>query len=168
MVAYAYRMPAGSPGAVSRIEHLTSEPQNVDSAQALITPLGYGKPLKTVAGAARAMTTGDGVALITGWLIRSYPHGGAANDAIGTSTAPTAGLINRMKRGYMQVTASLQSGVGTPAKDGPVYFRTTAAGGKLYGDLEATSDAGNNAIIPGAFWMGPPDTAGNCEIAYNI
>lgn len=139
MNAFTFRMPAGIPGATSRLEHLTSEPQAIDATAALTAPLAFGKPMKTSAtGLAQALVSGDSTALITGFLIRSYP-GGASTDPLGTSTAPVAGTASRMKRGYMSVLL----GNGTAAKDAPVYLRTTAATGptRPVNNIEAAADA---------------------------
>lgn len=168
MTAFTLRMGLGSPGHCDRLEHLTAEAVAIDATQALTTPLKFGAPVKLVSSLARIVTTGDAVTTIYGFLIRQYPSR-ASTDGLGTSTAPTAGECTVMRRGYMIVQLSTQSGTTTSTvKGGPVYLRTTASGGKLYGDLETVFDSGNNVAIPGAFAMGAPDSNGITEIAYNI
>lgn len=164
MTAVTFRQPAGIPGAMSRMEHSTIEPQYIDATQAAITPLIYGSVVKTVAGLMQIIQSGDAATVITGFLMRPYP-GGGSTDPLGTYTAPTSGMCNRMKRGYMTVKTE-----GTGAKDAPVYVRVTAntSPTRPVGNISDAADSGKCVIIPGAFFVGPADAAGNTEIAYNI
>jgi hypothetical protein len=176
MVAFLYRMPAGFPGAASRKENYTSEPQYIDATNALTAPLAFGGPVKTVAGLMRALAVGDSTSLITGFLERSYP-GGASIDPLGTFTAPTNGLMTRIKRGYFTIILAY----GTAAKDAPVYFRTTAGTGPTRppNQFEAAFD-GAAATTPngaggggantgnGTFTVGPTSTGATQAGAYAL
>lgn len=139
-IAFTFRMPAGIPGAVSRIEGYIGDSVVIDATAALTAPIRYGFPIKTsAAGLMQSLVSGDLTSLITGWAERAYPAGGPVNDALGTSTALTSGLITRMRKGFMTTTLSL----GVAAKDAPVYYRTTANGaGKAVGQIEAAAEYG--------------------------
>jgi len=147
-ISFTYRMPAGIPGAVSRIEAFIGDSVVIDATAALTAPIRYGFPIKTsAAGFMQALVSGDLPNLITGFAVRAYPAGGPVNDALGTSTALTSGLITRMRKGFMTTTLSL----GTAAKDAPVFYRTTANGaGKAVGQIEAAAEWGTTVAAAGA------------------
>ncbi len=170
MTSFLFRMPAGIPGQVTRLEHSTIEAQAYDPA---VPFTAYGVPMKTAAnGKMQPIAAGDTAALVTGFLVRPYPTTGAPasayGSAIGQAIPPTGGICNRMRRGYMMV---LLSGTAPAVKDGPVYMRVAnPSAGKPIGGLEAVNDAtaGNTVLLPTATWQGPADPQGNCEIAFDI
>lgn len=159
--AILYRMPSGIPGAVSREENKTIESVAHDSA----TPFaGYGLFGKIAAGKLQPVGAGDAAAAVYGLLIRPFPTN-SGTDGLGTSTPPTTGIANVMRRGY----ATVKNNAGTPALNGPVYIRVAAAaGGKPIGGIEAASDTTNTILVPGCTFMCAADAAGNVEIGYNI
>jgi hypothetical protein len=171
MVAYAYRMPAGIPGEVNRIASAAIEAQVVSTATNE-APTAYGVPVVVSAtggnvGNMRQLAAADagGVTSIYGFLVRPFPTG-ASQDALSTSTPPTAGIIDMLKRGYMHV---LLQGSTAAAKGGQVYIYVgaSASGHPLCGQVEAASSS--NCIVPGSsYFMGPADTNGIVEIAFNI
>jgi hypothetical protein len=162
MVAYTYRLPAGIPGTVHRIEAATIEPQEIDPAA---PPTAYGVAVKVVSGRIQALASGDAVGAIYGFNVRDFP-GAASQDPLGTSTPPTKGGTSVLKRGYINV---LLGGAAAATKGGTVYVRVAAAAaGKPIGGVEAAADGTNTVVLPGSYFMGPADAFGNTEIAYNI
>lgn len=130
MPAYLTRMPAGIPGDVSRKRDTTLEPVTIGA-----TAIAHGAPVKIASGVAVPIASGDAASDVYGFLARPYPMQGTV-DALGQATSPAGAAGDVMRRGYMTVKLAL----GTAAKDGQVYVRTTAASGKAVGDIEATAD----------------------------
>lgn len=160
MAVFTYRMPAGIPGGVSRHEHSTIEAQHIDVTN---PPNRYGGPVKVVNGYIQPFGAGDAATALYGFLVRPYPTQ-SINDPLGTSTPPTSGVCNVLKRGYMM--ARIEAGAAT--KNGPVYLRVTAGSGRLTGAIEGAADGVNTVVAPNAVFMGPADGTGNTEIAFNI
>jgi hypothetical protein len=163
--AIQFRMGVGFPGVVSRPTEATVEGDQLDPTN---FPTSYGVPVAVDATSKqiRKIMTGDAAAAIFGMYVRPYPIQTSANDPLGTSTAPTSGIANVMKRGYMVV---LLGGATAAAKNGTVYVRVAApATGKPIGGIEAAADSTNTIIMPNAYFTGPADANGNVEIAYNL
>lgn len=141
--------PAGFAGTTSR-----SAGAIIDTIKVDATVTAFGRPVATNAGVAVAATT---VAGITGVIVRSVP-----STLEESSGAPKVGAFHgRQRKGFVAVKCA----VGTPARDGAVYMRTVAASGKLVGDLEATADGSNNAVVPGWTWaVDGKDANGIAEI----
>lgn len=159
---FLYRMPSGIPGDVSRPSQSTIEPVPYGATAFA----GFGLFAKVVSGKIVPITTGDTAAAVYGLLVRPYPtQGGSASDPLGTSTPPTSGIADVMRRGYMTV----KNNAGTAALNGQVYVRVdTAAAGKPIGGIEAAADGSNTIAITGARFMHAADASGNVEIAFNI
>jgi hypothetical protein len=159
--AILYRMPSGIPGASSREEHKTIESVPHDPAAPFA---GFGLFGKIVAGKLQPVGAGDAATAVYGLLLRAFPAN-SSNDALGTSTPPTTGFANVMRRGY----ATVKVNAGTPALNSAVYIRVAAAGaGKPIGGIEAVADAANTILVAGCTFMGAADASGNAELAYNI
>lgn len=160
--ALLYRMPSGIPGATSREENKTIEavPYGATSFPT------YGIPYKYASGTVVPIGAADVGASVVGFLVRPYPLSDAnATPALGTSTPPTKGIANGLRRGYMTV----KNLAGTPALGGTVYVRIdTPAGIKVVGGIEAASDTTHSVAIPNCIFNGAADADGNAEIAYNI
>lgn len=163
MSAFLYRMPAGIPGDVTRASQSTIEPVFLNSA---LPFAGFGLFGKIASEKFVPFGAGDTAGVEYGLLVRSYPiTGGSGSDPLGTSTPPTKGVADVLRRGYMTVKLN----AGTSAKDGQVYVRVAAAAaGKPIGGIEAAADGANTVAIPTAAFMGPADASGNVEIQYNI
>lgn len=171
MVAYQYRMPAGIPGENSRPAQSTVEPANVTPNGTTGAPTAYGVPMviDATTGNARTIAAGGSDAAVNvlagGLLVRPFPTG-ATQDALGTSTPPTSGVIDLMKRGYMTV---LLSGSTASVKGGQVYIWSAAASGAhIVGGFEASNPGGSGFALTGAFFEGAADANGNVEISYNL
>ena len=165
---FVTRMPAGIPGALTRQNQATVEPQVMDVNYPVTV---YGVPVKYVSSLVRPIASGDTIAsVIQGFLVRPYPTQTATSEAMGTATPSTVNAADIMKRGYMmvKVNASLPSAV--PAKGGIVYCRKTDHGAAEYliGGIESDADSAKCEAVPGCYWTGAMDSNGNCEIAYNI
>ncbi|MBR8188280.1 hypothetical protein KDW82_04290 [Burkholderia vietnamiensis] len=159
--AYLYRMPSGIPGDVSRPSQATIESGIFDSSFPFAS---YGIPVKKVSGKIRPVASGDAASVIIGLLVRPYPTQ-SSQDPLGTSTPPTTGVGNVMRRGYMTV----QCNAGTPADGGTVYVRVAAASeAKVIGGIEAASDSTNTVVLAGAAFRNAGDASGNVEIEYNL
>lgn len=161
--AFLYRMPAGIPGDVTRASQSTIEPVFLDPT---LPFAGYGLFGKIASGKFVPFGAGDVSGADYGLLVRAYPTtGGSGADPLGTSTPPTKGVADVLRRGYMTVRLN----AGTASKDGAVYVRVAAAAaGKPIGGIEAVADSTNTVAITIASFMGPADASGNVEIQYNI
>ncbi|WP_175974632.1 hypothetical protein [Burkholderia sp. BCC1047] len=163
--AYTFRMPAGFAGDLQRAEVATIEPQQIDSAA---PPTVFGVAVKLVNGKIQPINNAaDTAALVYGVNLRPYPIQGNGTDPLGTSTPPTSGVTDVLKRGYVNVAL----GGTTPAtKGGTVYVRVAAAAaGKPLGGFEAAADGTNTVAMPASWYFtGPGDTYGITEIAVNI
>jgi hypothetical protein len=161
-------MPAGIPGAVSRIEEATIEAGIYDTSYPVTQ---FGLPVKIVTGKVRPIAGTDTIAsTVIGFLVRPYVSQGLTNEALGTAAPVTTQIADILKRGYImvKVNASLPSAV--PAKGGAVYCRKTDHGASEYlmGGVESDADSAKCEAITGAYFTGPMDANGNCEVAYNI
>lgn len=161
MVAYVTRAPAGFAGAITRTDPgMTITPELIDASS---PPTAFGAPVKRVAGKVQPIASGDAASAVAGFVVRPFPVQSATN-ALGDAAQPTTGLLNVLRRGFINIRVT----IGTAVKGAPVYVRVTAASGKAVGDLEATADGSNNVAIPGAMFEGAADAGGITEISYNI
>jgi hypothetical protein len=163
--AFQFRMPVAFSGTVVRAEAATITPETVLSSN---PPTVYGGAvfLDTATGFVRAPLATDTAADIFGLLCRPFPFQGGWADTIGTTQGiGVIGNASVMKRGYMQV--QLYGGAAA-AKGGNVYvqFQNGTAATPL-GCLLAASGA-NTLVVPNAYFMGPADSLGGTEIAFNI
>jgi hypothetical protein len=159
--AILYRMPSGIAGDVTRQSQSTIEPAHLGAV-----PFdGFGLFAKVVSGGkVEPLGAGDTAAQAYGLLVRSFPTT-SSNDPLGTSTPPTKGVVDVLRRGYMTV----KNNAGAAALAGQVYVRVAnPATGKPIGGIEAVADGANTIAIDGAIFMHPADAAGNVEIAFNI
>lgn len=141
--AYPFRMPAGFAGDLQRAEAATVETQQIDSGT---PPTSFGVPVKLVAGKVQPIAAADTASVVYGFNLRAYPIQGNGTDPVGTSTPPTSGVTDILKRGYTMVTLN---GATAAAKNGAVYVRVgNASGGKPIGGIEAGAD---NAIASAPF-----------------
>jgi hypothetical protein len=171
VVAYLLNMPSGFPGVPTRVEHMTSEAQQIDAAA---PPTAYGTAvvMDAATGTVRPPVAAD-VAGFYGLYIRPYPTQGfgvppgSLNDPIGGGTPPVVGTANVMRRGYM----ICQLGGAAPAvKNAPVNVWTGAAGGgQVPGNVTAVAPAAGTVVaLPNAVFMSAADANGLVEVAYNI
>lgn len=164
-VAFTYRMPAGIPGAINRSATATVESAVLDTTN-YPTAYGLAGTIDATSHNFRHATTGDTASTNFSLYVRPYPTGPNVNDPLGTSTPPTSGVANTLKRGYMTVNVAY----GTPVKGGTVYVRITANGGRTtLGAIEAQSDTTYSVALPSnSYFTGPADSNGNVEVAFNI
>jgi hypothetical protein len=163
--AYQYRMPAGFAGDLQRAEVATVETQIIDSAA---PPTSFGVAVKLVSGKVQPINlAADTAALVCGVNLRAYPIQGNGTDPLGTSTPPTSGVTDVLKRGYVNVVLG---GTAAAAKGGTVYVRVAgAATGKPLGGFEGAADGTNTvALASNWYFTGPADAYGITEIAVNI
>lgn len=163
--AYQFRMPAGFAGDLQRAEVATIETQLIDSTA---PPTAFGVPVKLVAGKIQQINNAaDTAASVYGVNLRAYPIQGNGTDPLGTSTPPTSGPTDILKRGYFNATLG---GTAAATKGGTVYVRVAgAAAGKPLGGFEAAADSTNTvAMPPNWYFTGPADANGITEIAVNI
>lgn len=163
MTAFQYRMPAGIPGAVSRVEHATVEAGLYDSTAPFSA---YGLPAKLASGKYQPLGAGDAATALVALLVRPYPTN-SSQEGLGVATPPqTGGIGNFLRRGYMTIKLN---GGATVAKGDQVYIRVAnAAAGKPVGGFEGASDSTNTVAPAGLVFTGPADSTGNVEVAYNI
>ena len=176
MVAFQYRMPAGIPGNVGRIEAATIEAQIVNTTT---PPTRFGDPVALTTagnGGVRPLTTGDVAADVYGFLMRPYPTQGSGanvwpsdplNNTAGYAGAPALfGICNILRRGYISV---MLNGAAASVSGGQVYVRVAAAAaGKPIGGIEAAADGVNTILLSNCEFRGAADALGNTEIAVFI
>lgn len=157
--AILYRMASGIQGAVSREDNNTIESVPYGSS-AFPT---YGVPYKYSSGTIVPIAANDTADSVMGLLIRPFPLTGG--NTLGTSTPPTTGIANGLRRGFATVVCNN----GTPALGGQVYVRIdTPSGAKVVGGIEATSDSTHTIAPAGWFFNGVADANGNVEIQINL
>ncbi|KVN62701.1 hypothetical protein [Burkholderia anthina] len=163
--AYQYRMPAGFAGDLQRAEVATIETQLIDPAA---PPTAFGVPVKMVNGKIQPINNAADTAVsVYGVNLRAYPIQGNGTDPLGTSTPPTSGPTDILKRGYFNAALG---GTAPATKSGTVYVRVAAAAaGKPLGGFEAAVDGTNTVAMPANWYFtGPADAYGIVEIAVNI
>lgn len=164
MPVFTFRMPAGIPGGVNRVEVATVEAQQLDTT---LFPTAYGVPvaLDATSHNVRAIKAADTTASVYGFYVRPFPTSGNGTDGLGTSTPPVSGIVNILKRGYMTIKLN---GTTAAAKNGTVYVRTVTGTFTVIGGVEAAADGSNTFVLTGAYFTGPGDASGNVEVAFNI
>jgi hypothetical protein len=163
--AYQFRMPAGFAGDLQRAEVATIETQLIDSAT---PPTVFGVAVKYVSGKVQPINnSADTAALVQGVNLRVFPIQTNGTDPLGTSTPPTSGVTDILKRGYVMVSLG---GVAAAAKGGTVFVRVaTPSAGKPLGGFEAAADSTNTIAMPSNWYFtGPADAFGITEVAVNI
>ena len=168
MTAYAYRMPVGIPGEINRIAAATVEAQVVTPAGTTGAPTEYGAPMvvdNTGGNVGNMRTVAASDTAIYGLLARPFPTG-ASQDGLGTSTPPSSGLVDIMVRGYMMVRLG---GNDAAVKGGAVHVWVAATSTThIQGRFEATASSGSTVALTNSYFMGPADTSGIVEVAFNI
>lgn len=160
--AYLLRMPAGIPGALTRLEACTVVPEVYAASN---YPTAFGVPVKFSSGKISKLTGSEGSTDIVGWLVRPYPTQYTSSEALETSTPNPSTVADIMKRGYM----TIHFGGTTAAKGGQVYVRVTAGdSGNAVGNIEEGADGGECIAVTNCFFTGAADASGNVEISYNI
>lgn len=175
--AYPYQMPAGIPGVASRlggrmpeIEAQVMDPDHPLPAYGLFGKIG-------ATGLFRTLETTDTNAEIFGPLVRPYPQQPAqapsnsvsGSTPLGTQAVPpqNQATIDVMRSGRMTV---LLRGATAAAKGGIIYVRVDNADATHpLGGVEAADDGANTVPLDSkSYFMGPADSNGNVEIAFNI
>lgn len=174
---FTYSMPYGIPGAVNRVggRGPDIEAQIMDPTHPLPFYGLFGQ-IDATTGFFRQLTSTD--AAVYGLLVRPYPEqpttatGFSGSISLGTAAVPPQfqTAIDVLKSGYM--TVKLYNTTAA-VKNGAVYTRIADndATGFPLGDVEAAADSSggtNTLLVTPAYFMGPADSNGNVEIAYNI
>jgi len=141
--AYLYNAPTGVPGDITRVDETNAEPAMLVAVSSVYAQ-AYGIPMVYASGGISQFGASNAAADFAGILARSAPEiSGNTNQGL-TNTVPNPQQPqNFVVRGYVSVLCP----TGTPTRGGVVYIRTVASGGKAVGDLEATSDPGNNVAL---------------------
>lgn len=130
--AYLTRMPSGIPGDVTRKSQSTIE-SVILGATAFAS---FGLLGKISSGKFVPFGSGDKDGDEYGFLVRAYPTT-SSQDPLGTSTPPTKGAVDVLKRGYITVKVN----AGTSALGSQVYVRVANAGvSKPIGGIEAVGE----------------------------
>jgi hypothetical protein len=173
VTAYAFRMPAGIPGEITRFQTYGAtvkvEKQNVS------TPVtAYGVLVFVDANGARPIGTGDTAmpaANQLGISVRPFPGPDttvafpSGSVPFGAGTPPATGLIDVLYRGYCSV--SLKGAAAASRSSGVFVFDAASTGSHVLGGFEAAAGA-NLWALTNAQYMGPADASGNVEIGFNI
>lgn len=165
MVAFNYRMPAGIPGDINRISAATVETQIITPTGTSGVPTAYGQAvvIDATTGNARLLAATDSSSPIYGFLARPFPTGGS-QDPLATSTVPASGPCDVMVRGYMTV---LLGGNIAAVKGAPAYVWCGATSSPNFQNTVVGTSSTVNTIKCGYF-MGPADSNGITELAFNI
>lgn len=159
MPAYIDRMPAGTPGDVSRKAQAVLEPVR------LAEDIAFGAPIQLNAEG-HGVNIYDDTKPVYGILARPYPTQSAsdADNALGgTGQGKAKTVQDALRSGYMTVRLSAAEGT-KPVKGTPVKVVFTATGSYGKGDYAVSQ----GKEIPGCAYMGTADASGNTEIALNI
>lgn len=142
-VAYTLSAPAGVVGDITRVDETNVEPANLIAVSSVYAQ-AYGIPMAYATGGISQWQGSNVAADFCGILARTAPEiSGNTNQGL-TDTIPNSSFPNNLVvRGYVSVVCT----IGTPARGGVVYVRTVASGSKNIGDLEATTDPGNNVAL---------------------
>jgi hypothetical protein len=167
-------MPAGIPGEVTRYSVGTTIEQQLMDANAPVAAYGLPVVIDATALAVRGLVATDvtGFNVPYGAIVRPFPIQPASATnygqvAVGSpGVPPTSGIVDILKRGYMSVAVAY-SGAG-PVKGGQVYIWTAAsAAPHIQGGFTSDGPSANVITAP-AYFVGPADSSGNSEIAWNI
>jgi hypothetical protein len=159
--AYLTRMPAGIPGALTRLEAAVTVPEIYDTSYPC---LKFGIPVKMSSGKIRPLAGSEAIADVYGILVRPYPTQYSSSEALGTSTPYTSQMATVMVKGFMTILLSF----GTAAKGAQVYACVAATGGHTIGTWGDSSDSAYCIAVANCFFTGAADSDGNVEISYNI
>lgn len=141
--SYLYQAPAGVVGDITRVDETNVEPAMLIAVSSVYAQ-AFGIPMAYASGGISQWQGSNVAADFAGILIRSAPAiAGDTSQVFSTSTPNPVVPNNMMVRGY----ASVYCTIGSPVRGAIVYIRTVAASGKAIGDLEATSDPGNNVAL---------------------
>ncbi len=84
MTSFTYRMPAGIPGAVTRVEHATIEPGLYSSGAPFSA---FGLPAKISGGAYVPFSGGEAASALAALVVRPFPATvGSNSDGLGAGT----------------------------------------------------------------------------------
>jgi len=173
MVAFPFRMGAGSAGDVSRSHPASVVPRVVDSSN---PPTLYGGLVlfdDNATNGVRAPASGDAsFALVSGagLVVRPYPFQQQATASYGSigfgaGTPPTQGIIDICESGYVVAKVN-----GSPVLGAPVYVWCAAStGSHVQGGFETAPSSGNTLQLDAKTTFGSPaDANGLAEIRFNI
>lgn len=168
MTAFSYRMGAGSAGEVTRTHPAAIFPYKNDPTAPV---RAYGAPafFNGAANDVRGVAVGDASATavqVAGWVCRPYPHqsgalvGPMTTVGYGGDVPDVGNVVDLLTIGSILVPC-----VGTPNLGAPVYVWAAAtAAPHVQGGVEAAAAAGSTLLVAGAYFNGPPDSAGVAEI----
>lgn len=159
MPAYFERMPAGTPGDISRKGQSVLEPVR------LAEDIAFGGVIQLNASG-EAVNLFDDTKPVYGILARPYPTQSASeedNAPGGTGKGKAGTIQDALRSGYMTVRITSAEGTN-PIKGTPVKVVFTATGSYVKGDYAVSQ----GKEITGCTYMGAPDASGNTEIALNI
>lgn len=175
-VSFLGRMPAGSPGDVTRhYPPATIEPCQLAT---LTPPTLFGQavvPSLLSDNGVRLVQAGDtALTDIYGITARPFPiQQPTAATAFAPATIGTGGIattqpVDVLRSGYILV--SLPTGNAAPVKGGTVYVWIAAdTGAHKQGGFETAASGGNTiALGPKSTWQGGIDSNGNAELGYNV
>jgi hypothetical protein len=155
MPSILYRASSGVAGDVTRPDHTTIEAGLLNAAK---PALSFGIPVKAVAGKFEPIEAADAATVFFGVLSRNAPAiGGDLTQGFGTGTPNLTAVQGVVREGYVNVKVA----VGTPARGGQVWMRTTAASGKLVGDFETAQVVAELVALAGVTWAVDGKDAGN-------
>jgi hypothetical protein len=166
--AFQFRMPAGFPGTISRMNVARTRALVMTSTAGDIPTLyGLGVVEDATTGQMRLPTTTDTV--ISGLLVRPMPGLSQApstigNDLIGAGS-PLPGIPQDMlEAGYMSVQLY---GAAAATPRAPVYvWAAASAGSHIQGGLEAAATSGSTIQLGGSdcYFIGAADANGITEV----
>jgi len=172
MVAYTTRIDVGYPGTMNRVHTADVLAEIINTTT---PPLTYGAmvAMDSATGTIRVPTGTDTISAIYGFYVRPYvtqgggPVSPIVNDPLGTSTPPSSGIGNVMKRGFMSVRLNTASPAVVKGQAVGVFIGTASAGNPV-GGVTGAAPGATVLAVPGSFFMGPADANGFTEVAYNI
>lgn len=171
MVAFTFRMDTGYPGSTNRNHDSTVVAETINTTT---PPASYGiaVAMDAATGTIRTAASADLNTAIWGFYVRPWiTQGGGVttpvNDPLYTSTPPTSGVGNVMRRGFMTVKLNAASPAAVKGAPANVWTGAVTAGNPA-GGVTAAAPAAGSVLAIGATFLGPADANNITEIAYNI
>lgn len=162
-------MGAGFQGEVTRTHPASIFPR-MNDASSPVAQVGLACMFNGSANDVRAMASGDNGSTaieIAGVVVRPFPFQAQTGGNFGSAGYGSAGTP-------AQVVDVLQSGsilmptVGTPNLGGTVYiWCASSSGSHVQGGAEASATGGSTVPLASAYFNGPPDANGLCEVVIN-
>lgn len=160
-------------GFIGRITRSTPLPRIVPMMQDGTSPVtNFGLAvLATSTNTARSVAAGDSaLTAIFGVAVGNFPFQGTNYSAEGLAplTPAPSGVLDVLKTGFITVYCN-SAQAPSASMTSPVYVWVAASSGThVQGGFETASSTTNTILISNAYFVGPGDSTGAIELAFNL